>query len=56
MLGIKNIHVDLFYLGLAIGIAEVLSYFLSGLLGGYVGRKISLISLYLVTFICCIIY
>lgn len=56
MLAIKNIHVDIFLLGVAIGIAEVLSYLLSGLLSGYAGRKPSLISLYIATIVCAIIY
>lgn len=56
MLAIKNIDVDIFYLGIGIGIAEVLSYVVSGLLSGYAGRKPSLVSLYIATIICAIIY
>ncbi len=56
MIGIKNIHADIFYLGVAIGVAEVLSYFLFGILSGYVARKISMIVLYAVTIVCCILY
>ena len=56
MLAIKNIDVSIFWLGVAIGIAEVLSYFLSGILSGYAGRKPSLISLYIITIVCCVLY